>query len=104
MATVPNTIWAEARVYSSSESETLLEALMEYHAMIENSNKAVLYFHIVDNSILLVLSYCDLVETPSVFNCFSKIPYIKKVIEPRYWSILEIIQRIGNVLNTTPML
>jgi hypothetical protein len=104
MATVPNRIWAEARIYSSSENDSLLEAMMEYHEAIEKTNKAVLYFHTANKATLLVFFYCAPVETPEVFSCFYNIPYMKKFIEPGCMTVLDVIQGIANVLDTTPLL
>jgi hypothetical protein len=104
MTTVPNQIWAEARLYPPTENERLLEAMMEYHEAIEKTNKAVLYFHIVKQATLIVFFYCEPVENPEVFNCFYDIPYMKKFIEPGCKTVLDVIQGIADVLDTTPLL
>jgi hypothetical protein len=104
MATVPNKVWAEARLYPSSENNRLLGAMMEYHEAIEKTNKAVLYFHTVNSTTLLVFLYCEPVETPKVFNCFYDIPFIKNFIEPGCMTVLDVIQGIASVLDITPLL
>jgi len=101
MATVSNKIWAEARIYEPSETNALLEALMLYHEAIEETNKAVLYFHVVEQVTLLVFFYCSPVENPAVFDCFYDIPYKTKLIEAGCKTVYDAIQGIANVLDNT---
>jgi hypothetical protein len=101
MATVPNKIWAESRLYATSENDQLLKALMLYHEAIENNNKAVLYFHVVKQATLLVFFYCEPAESrPSVFDCFSDIPYMVQGMKPGKKRLLDVIQGIAEVLDT----
>ena len=74
---------------------------MLYHEAIEETNKAVLYFHVVEQVTLLVFFYCSPVENPTVFDCFYDIPYKTKLIEAGCKTVYDVIQDIANVLDNT---
>lgn len=98
--TVPNKIWAEARLYSPAENGRLLEALMQYHEGIENDNKATLIWHSVDQGTLLVFFYCAPVENPDIFAPFKAVPYMAHVVEPGCRTIYEMVQAVADILQS----
>lgn len=101
MTTVPNKIWAESRLYSTSENDQLIQALMSYHKVIENNNKAVLYFRVVKEVTLLVFFYNETVERPpAAFNCFYDIPFMKQAMQPGKKKLFDAIKGIAEVLST----
>lgn len=104
MTTVPNKIWAEARLYQPSQNAQLLEALMQYHEAIEKDNKATLIWHSVNQATLLVFFYCAPVESPDVFQSFYDIPFMTRVVEPGCRTIHEMVQAVANVLASEPQL
>lgn len=98
MITVPNKVWAEARLYPPTQNLELIEALMKYHEGIEKDNKATLIFHATSQATLLVFFYTAPVDNPAVFKPYYDIPFLMKLIEPGCRTVYEVMQGIANVL------
>ncbi|TVY50645.1 Bifunctional solanapyrone synthase [Lachnellula cervina] len=98
MITVPNKVWAEARLYPPTQNLELIEALMKYHEGIEKDNKATLIFHATSQATLLVFFYTAPVDNPAVFKPYYEIPFLMKLIEPGCRTVYEVMQGIANVL------
>jgi len=103
MATVPNKVWAEARLYPPTQNVELIEALMKYHEVIEKDNKATLIFHATSQGTLLIFFYTAPVDNPEVFKCYYDIPFIMKLIEPGCRTVYEVMQGVANVLQAEPL-
>ncbi|KAL2802687.1 hypothetical protein BJX63DRAFT_414200 [Aspergillus granulosus] len=103
MATVPNKIWSEARIYSPTAYNDLVEALMTYHESIETDDQATLIWHATGDAILLVFVYCSPVETPAVFAPFYDIPFVQSFVPPGNRTVYELIQAVSSVVSPEPM-
>ncbi|RDW77834.1 hypothetical protein BP6252_05887 [Coleophoma cylindrospora] len=99
MAAVSNKIWAEVRLYQTSQNGELLEAMMLYHEASEKDNKATLIWHSVSQGTLLVFFYCAPVETPSVFECFYSIPFLVNIVPPGLNTVYGVVQGLKDVLS-----
>ncbi|KAL2821356.1 FAD-binding domain-containing protein [Aspergillus cavernicola] len=104
MATVPNQIWSESRIYPPTAYNQLVEALMEYHEAIETDDQATLIWHATGESIMLVYVYCSPVDNPSVFAPFYDIPFTMNFVEPGIRSIYDLVQAVASVVSSEPML
>ncbi|TVY85865.1 FAD-dependent monooxygenase, partial [Lachnellula willkommii] len=103
MVTVPNKVWAEARLYPPTQNVQLIEALMKYHEGIEKDNKATLIFHATSQATLLVFFYTAPVDNPAVFAPYYDIPFLMKLIEPGCRTVYEVMQGISNVMQAETM-
>ncbi|KAL4941529.1 hypothetical protein BDV06DRAFT_212600 [Aspergillus oleicola] len=79
---VSNKIWCAARVYPSTAYDSLVMALMQYHAKIETDNQATLIWHGTSDAILHVYVYCSPVDDPDVFAPFFDIPFLQAPVAP----------------------
>lgn len=104
MLTVPNKVWAEARLYPPTQNGELLQALMLYHEASEKDSNATLIWHSISQATLLIFFYCAPVEKPAVFDCFYNIPFMARVIEPAINTIYGVVQGLTNVLAAEPLL
>lgn len=98
METVPNAIWAEARLYPPTQNLELLDALMLYHEVCEKDSNAMLIWHSVNEATLLIFIYCEPVDKPDAFKCFYDIPFIAPVVPPQKTTIYGLLQGIANIL------
>lgn len=98
MSTVSNKVWAEARVYPPTANNQLIEALMKYHEVIENDNKATLVFHVTSQGTLLVFFYCAPIENPDVFSCFYDVPFLMNILPPGCGTVYDVVQGLANVM------
>ncbi|KAL4798062.1 hypothetical protein BDV19DRAFT_397325 [Aspergillus venezuelensis] len=94
MTTVPNKVWCAARVFSPTEYDSLVAALMQYHANIETDNQATLIWHGTSDAILHVYVYCSPVEDPDVFAPFFDVPFLQTPVAPGLRTILELMYAI----------
>lgn len=99
MITVPNKVWAEARLYSPAQNQELLEALMLYHEVCEKDPYATLIWHSVQQATLLVFFYCAPVEKPDAFKCFYDVPFLMNVVPPGLSTVYGVVQAVANVLS-----
>ncbi|KAG2420464.1 hypothetical protein HFD88_000076 [Aspergillus terreus] len=98
MRAIPNKVWAEARVYATPQNAQLMEALMEYHKIIETDNKATLVWHTLNHATLLVFFYCAPVENPDAFKPFYDIPFLQTVIPGGCRTVYGMVQATANIL------
>ncbi|KAJ5781184.1 hypothetical protein N7457_006344 [Penicillium paradoxum] len=99
MNTLPNNIWAEARVYPATASTQLHEALMVYHELIETDNKATLIWHTINQTTLVIFFYCAPIEKPDVFAPFYDIPFLMNIVPPAKRTVFEMVEAVSNVLS-----
>ncbi|OCK73798.1 6-hydroxy-D-nicotine oxidase [Lepidopterella palustris CBS 459.81] len=104
MTTVPNKVWAEARLYSPTQNGELLDALMLYHEACEKDPNATLIWQSVNQATLLVFFYCAPVENPDVFKCFYDIPFMINVLPPALTTVYGVVQGLANVLSADILL
>ncbi|PWY77504.1 hypothetical protein BO70DRAFT_397790 [Aspergillus heteromorphus CBS 117.55] len=102
MATVPNQIWTEVRVYPLTAAKQLREALMQYHDAIKTDNKATLIWNPTDDIILIINCYCAPVENPSVFQPFYSIPHLTNFVPPGVRTIYDLVQIIASMNEAEP--
>ncbi|KAL4804248.1 hypothetical protein BDV18DRAFT_162011 [Aspergillus unguis] len=98
MSTLTNRIWSAARIYSSTQNETLLEALMAYHDLIEKDNKASLIFQTIKGTTLVLYLYCAPVQYPDVFSPFFDIPHVASLVPDGCRTVYEMIQAVADVM------
>jgi hypothetical protein len=104
MTTVPNKVWAEARLYPPTANQELLNALMLYYEVCEKDPNATLIWHSVNQATLLVFFYCAPVENPDAFKCFYDIPFLMNVIPPVLNTVYGVVQGVANVLSADILL
>ncbi|KAL4953731.1 hypothetical protein BDW69DRAFT_205651 [Aspergillus filifer] len=104
MTTVPNNVWCEARVYSPTVYDSLVAALMQYHADIESDNQATLIWHGTSEAILHVYVYCSPIENPDVFAPFFNVPFLQAPVAPGLRTISELMHAIKNFVPEEDML
>ncbi|KAL3463406.1 hypothetical protein BJX64DRAFT_120493 [Aspergillus heterothallicus] len=104
MATVPNGIWSEARIYAPTAYNDLVEALMTYHESIETDDQATLIWHSTGDAILLVFVYCSPSQTPAVIAPFLDIPFVQTFVPEGNRTVYELVQAVASVISPEPML
>ncbi|KAL4918277.1 hypothetical protein BDW62DRAFT_210562 [Aspergillus aurantiobrunneus] len=92
MATIPNQIWSEARIYPPTAYDQLVDALMQYHEAIETNDQATLIWHATSEAILIVYIYCSPVEHPA------------NMVHPGIRTIFELAQAMADVVSPEPVL
>lgn len=95
MITVPNKVWAEARLYSPAQNNQLYEALMLYHEISEKDNKCTLILCSASQATLLVSFYCVSVENPEAFKPFYDLPFTARLLEPKICTVNDIVQGLA---------
>jgi hypothetical protein len=99
MDTVPNTLWSEARIYSPTAYNDLVEALMTYHESIETDDQATIIWHATGDAILLVYVYCSPAETPAVFAPFLDVPFVQTFVPAGNRTVYELVQAVASVIS-----
>ncbi|KAL4963818.1 FAD-binding oxidoreductase [Aspergillus stella-maris] len=104
MTTVPNKVWCAARVYSPTEYDSLVAALMQYHANIETDNQATLIWHGTSDAVLHVYVYCSPLENPDVFAPFFDVPFLQAPVTPGIRTISELMHAIKHFVPEEDMI
>jgi hypothetical protein len=104
MKTVPNKVWAEARLYSPSANEELIDALMVYHEKFEHDDKASLVMQTGEQATLLVFFYCAPVEKPDTFSCFYDISFLQHILLPGCSTVAGVVQAFANLHSPEPQM
>lgn len=102
MSTVSNQVWAEGRLYSPAENESVLRATSQYHEASEKDNKASLIYQSNHEVTVVVFFYCAPAEKrPSAFSCFDDIPFLTHIVEPGSRTVFDVVNGFAS-LNDGP--
>ncbi|KAI0882026.1 uncharacterized protein GGS22DRAFT_196179 [Annulohypoxylon maeteangense] len=94
-------IWFEALLYDPSESEKLLEAVVEYAAAAENDTAAGLVFNLTPDAGLVGFIYGKPVERPSVYKSFDGIPSNGVYVNSTIGTWLDLADGFANTTSLT---
>lgn len=98
MATIPNKIWAEVRMYSPEQNVELMEALMLFHEACEKDPRATLIWQSIKDLTALIFVYCAPVEKPDAYKCFYDIPFVAHILEPKLCTVGDAIGTLGSMV------
>jgi hypothetical protein len=104
MSAISTNVWADARIYSPSVNEELLDALMLYHEACEKDTNATLIWQTVQQATLVVFFYCAPVENPAVFSSFSDIPSLTSIVPPGINTVYGVTQGLADFMTAGAML
>lgn len=103
MKTIPNKLWAEARIYSPAQNLEVLEALMRFNAIVPNDKASILLFYTSDATMLMYF-HNDTLEKAEAFQSFSDIPFTVKLLEPESRTVYGLIQALAHVMSAETQL
>ncbi|GAB1206531.1 hypothetical protein APSETT445_005221 [Aspergillus pseudonomiae] len=104
MTTIPSKHWSEVRIYPITATDQVLEAMMQYHAAIEDDDKSSLIYNATHDIILVVFFYGAPVEYPPIFQSFYDIPYVTSFVAPGIRTVYDLMNAVDSVQDPEPAL
>ncbi|KAE8374065.1 hypothetical protein BDV26DRAFT_296330 [Aspergillus bertholletiae] len=104
MKTIPSKHWSEVRIYPITATNQILEAMMQYHAAIEDDNKSSLIYNATHDIILVVFFYGEPVEQPPIFQPFYDIPHVASFVAPGIRTVYDLMNAVDAVQDPEPAL
>lgn len=93
--------WFEGRDYAPSQSDALLEAVVDYAHAAEKDPNAAITFALTPHSGFVEFIYGKPVERPKVYDAFKDVPYTATVFNSTIGSMADLNNAISSITPVT---